>query len=435
MQKNQLIDLKEYFERYCNTLPDFGFNSVKHDINLIKSYLLPVLVNDRQSEPTVIKKANQFVSFKFGDVQLLEILNFPVGGTSLDSFLRAYRTKETKGFFPYERFDNPETLNNEELPPYDSFFSKLRKINHLEKDYGDFENLNTSELSTVQAVCKLRLKQIPPTSDEIYAYLWSIYVNEGMKSFKEFLIWYKNRDVVPTLEAMQKMIEFHYQKETDKLKSGCNLPNLANFCLHEPTVSKFYPFTESDKDLLEMIREVMVGGPSVLFTRKAVVDETFIRKSTNLCRSNADKDASQLYPHSMCQPMPTGLYLRWNYDTESQKFMPRQNKTRSFEKMVKSFFRQIRPECKIESNVVTTGKQKKIDCFSVDGICNLCNTIFEAMGCYFYYCSCQEARPSLTDNEIMREIKKREQDQMRKQYIQQKGYKINEMWECNWWEL
>ena len=69
MQKNQLNDLEEHFERYCNTLPVFGFNSAKYDINLIKSYLLPILVNERQIEPTVIKKANQFVSFKFGDVQ------------------------------------------------------------------------------------------------------------------------------------------------------------------------------------------------------------------------------------------------------------------------------------------------------------------------------------------------------------------------------
>ena len=27
MQKNQLIDLQEHFEYYCNTLPVFGFNS------------------------------------------------------------------------------------------------------------------------------------------------------------------------------------------------------------------------------------------------------------------------------------------------------------------------------------------------------------------------------------------------------------------------
>ena len=136
----------------------------------------------------------------------------------------------------------------------------------------------------------------------------------------------------------------------------------------------------------------------------------------------------------MCQPMPIGLYTRWNYDTESQKFMPGQNKTRSFENMVLSRFQQTRPDCKIESNV-TTGRQKKIDCFSVDGIFNHCNTVFEAMGCCFHHCTCQEAHPSLTDNEIMRRIKKRERDQMRKEYIQQKGYKIIEMWDCNWWEL
>ena len=82
--------------------------------------------------------------------------------------------------------------------------------------------------------------------------------------------------------------------------------------------------------------------------------------------------------------------------------------------MVLSYFRRTRPECKIEGNI-TTGRQKKIDCFSVDGICNHCNTIFEALGCYFHYCPCQEARPSSTDNEIMRGIKKREQDQMRKE--------------------
>ena len=46
MQKNQLIDLQEHFGRYCNVLPVFGFNSAKYNINLIKSYLLPILVND-----------------------------------------------------------------------------------------------------------------------------------------------------------------------------------------------------------------------------------------------------------------------------------------------------------------------------------------------------------------------------------------------------
>ena len=50
-------------------------------------------------EPIVIKKANQFVSFEFGDVQLLDIMNFPGVATSLDSFLKAYKTAETKASF------------------------------------------------------------------------------------------------------------------------------------------------------------------------------------------------------------------------------------------------------------------------------------------------------------------------------------------------
>ena len=43
MQKNQLLDSQQHFERYVNTLPVFGFNSGKYDLNLIKSYLLPYL--------------------------------------------------------------------------------------------------------------------------------------------------------------------------------------------------------------------------------------------------------------------------------------------------------------------------------------------------------------------------------------------------------
>ena len=58
IQKNQLIDLEESLEQYCKVSPVFGFNSAKYDLNLIKSYLLPILVNERDIKPTVIKKKN-----------------------------------------------------------------------------------------------------------------------------------------------------------------------------------------------------------------------------------------------------------------------------------------------------------------------------------------------------------------------------------------
>ena len=71
MQKNQLLCLQEHFERYCSMLPVVRLNSAKYDMKLMKSYLLPILVQD--IELTVIMKANKFVSFNLGDIQLLDL--------------------------------------------------------------------------------------------------------------------------------------------------------------------------------------------------------------------------------------------------------------------------------------------------------------------------------------------------------------------------
>ena len=86
-KKIQLIVLMHNLERYRNTLPVFGFNSGRFYINLTKPYLIPYPINEKEIEPSVIKKANDLVSFKFGDV--LDIMKFFGGLTFLDSFLKA----------------------------------------------------------------------------------------------------------------------------------------------------------------------------------------------------------------------------------------------------------------------------------------------------------------------------------------------------------
>ena len=74
-----------------------------------------------------------------------------------------------------------------------------------------------------------------------------------------------------------------------------------------------------------------------------------MKHSSNVFKSIVGIDASQLYPFSMCQDMPTGLYTRWEFDTNVQKFKARPNRTSNFEKMVMSFYQDQRPECKTES--------------------------------------------------------------------------------------
>ena len=72
-------------------------------------------------------------------------------------------------------------------------------------------------------------------------------------------------------------------------------------------IDKFYPFFEGDKDLCKKFGEDLIGGPSIVFTRKTIVDQTYIRNSSNICETLVGFDTSQLYRFSMCQEMPTGL--------------------------------------------------------------------------------------------------------------------------------
>ena len=325
MQKNQLTELQ-------NTLSAIVL-TVQSMISIWSSRICCqfLLTNDKLSQKLSKKLISLFPS-SLVMCSYLILWTFLVELLVLTRSSNLTKQKKLQAFSPVSGSTIPKIWTTKNYLHTTLFYRKLRKINLLEKDYNDFENLTTNGLSSEQAVCKLRLNKIPPTGDERYAYLRSIWVSEEMNFFKDFLMWYNDKDVVPTLEAMQKMIGFYHQKEIGMSKLGGTLPSLANICLHKSTDSKIYLFTESDKVLLEKIREDMVGGLSIVFTRKAVVGENFIRKSTNLCKSIVGIDASQLYPYSMCQPMPTGLYTRWNYDSESQKFMPRQNKNAPLKK-------------------------------------------------------------------------------------------------------
>ena len=83
-------------------------------------------------------------------------------------------------------------MQNTDLPPYDAFYSKLRKCNHLETDYTNYFKLLKSGLTTKQAVINLKLSIQPPTWIENYHYLQRIWKPEEISSFKDILRWYNN---------------------------------------------------------------------------------------------------------------------------------------------------------------------------------------------------------------------------------------------------
>ena len=108
-------------ERYNNILPVFGINSGWYEINFFKSYLFPHLINEKEIEPTVITKANDFVSFKIEVVEPPDIIKFLGGATTLDSILKAYKAREMKGYFRCASFDTPSKLYEQQLPSFHDY--------------------------------------------------------------------------------------------------------------------------------------------------------------------------------------------------------------------------------------------------------------------------------------------------------------------------
>ena len=64
--------------------------------------------------------------------------------------------------------------------------------------------------------------------------------------------------------------------------------------------------------------------------------------------------------------------------------------------------------------------QRRVDCSKADGFCGHCITVIETKGCFYQYCPCQDARRALTEEDIHCGTKKRELEEMLKQYIEEK---------------
>ena len=77
------------------------------------------LLTEPEVETVRIEKANQFVSSKLEDLQLLDITKFLSRATSLDSFLKSYKTFETNSYISCEWLDgpDPEKFNYTQLYP------------------------------------------------------------------------------------------------------------------------------------------------------------------------------------------------------------------------------------------------------------------------------------------------------------------------------
>ncbi len=166
-------------------------------------------------------------------------------------------------------------------------------------------------------------------TDEEYQVCVDAWKDNNMKTFKDFLEWYNNLDVLPFIEAIEKMKQFYIDKRLDIFKDGVSLPGLFLKYLIRTTKEQFYLFDEKDKitdenvkrnNLFYLIKYSIVGGPSIVFNRYHEADKTYIRNLDKLCKTIKGYDANALYLWGIAPKMPVGKHEHiTEYDLETLK--------------------------------------------------------------------------------------------------------------------
>ena len=282
---------------WCDQVPVLGFNCGRYDLNLIKKHLAELLAGTTK-KVQVAKKANTTMFMKTEHFRFLDIINYLGPGTSYEAWVKGYGCSAQKSWLPYEWLDTPEKLNYPGLPDYPAWYSKLK---------GGFV-LKLSEFKE----CK------------------KIFKEKGMQTFADWLRYYNNLDVAPGLEALENMRAFYTGKGTDILKDAVSLPGVSLHYLLRGTIERGADLYSPCKEAYGMLKNAMVGGPSIVFKRYHEAGVTQIRphrfKKTKTCKRIIGYDANALYPSTMMQEMPCGKEKVVRYKTpreEAARFVDR----------------------------------------------------------------------------------------------------------------
>ena len=103
-----------------------------------------------------------------------------------------------------------------------------------------------------------------------------IWTDLNMHTLADYLKWYNCQDVIPFLQAITNQFEYFRDLEIDMFRDGISLPGLCSkYLFRNYGRDKFYMLGR--RDLYELFKQNLVGGPSIVFTRIQQCDKTKIR--------------------------------------------------------------------------------------------------------------------------------------------------------------
>jgi hypothetical protein len=256
-------------------------------VNLIKSKLAGKLGLADEPKSFVVKRNNAYSCISSSQFRFLDICNFLAPGCSYAKFIEAYECQLQKGYMCYEYLDSPEKLQETCLPPHSAFYSALKGKN---------------------------------ISLEEYEYCQKMWEEHNMQTLGDFLCWYNLLDVIPFCEALEKMWNFYVNMKVDIFKDCISIPGVARkLVFRTSTQSAHFAIPDkSNKEIYEVLKKNLVGGPSIVFNRHQENGKTRIRGG-KMCKNVTGYDAAALYLYALAQMMPCGPFTVRREETSFKK--------------------------------------------------------------------------------------------------------------------
>ena len=270
-----------------------------------------------------------------------------------------------------------EKFNDTTLPPKEAFFSRLKNEGISNEDYASFEEA------------------------------WR---ENGMTNLRDILVWYNNRDVVPFLQAIHRQFAFYEERWIDMFKRDISIPGLTLLYLFNdlPEKSYFTLFNEKNKDLHQLVKDGIVGGPSLIFQRYHEKGATNIRHVE--------------YLWSLMQDMPTGWYTRRR---EENDFRPESAQLHG--QKAAEWLKWEAQRTGLSTRHQINGREKRIGKLSVDGWCSATNTAYQFHGSYYHGCPCTGQEVNTVNGKPMTQLlaETRKNTAYLSDFV-----KVVELWEC-----
>lgn len=139
------------------------------------------------------------------------------------------------------------------------------------------------------------------------------------------------------------------------------------------------------KDLFNLFKSNLVGGPAIIFDRKQISGQTKIRHQPDgeVCKIIIGYDANSLYLGCMGESMPCGMFLRRSAENRFIRDYPNQI---SF--IALQWLAHLEDTKGITIQHARVGGEKRLGDknIPVDGFCKDTKTVYQMHGCYWHGC-------------------------------------------------